>query len=1760
MKRLLFLFITMLLLQFANGQGFNKAEYFFDTDPGINNGTQIVLAGSTDTVNFTAPISIASLPAGFHFLGLRVKHNNGIWGLFENRGFYISSNTADAANITAAEYFFDADPGVGNGTALSVGTTGAVVNFTAVLPTSLAAGFHFLAIRVKGSDGIWGLYETRGFYISSSTANSANIVAAEYYYDTDPGIGNATSTTVGTTGAIVNFTAVLPTSLAAGFHFLAIRVKGSDGIWGLFETRGFYISSSTANAANIVAAEYFFDTDPGMGNATSTTVGASGAVVNFTAVLPTSLAAGFHLLALRVKGTDGVWGLFETRGFYISSITANMPIITAAEYFFDADPGIGNGISLTVTTPGNIVTQTFVVPAGALSLGQHFVSIRVKDQAGNWSLYDYDTLNIGNSTIACHTDTTLNTGIGQCASIVNGIDPNINIPQAYTYSLTGATTGTGSGTASGHSFNAGVTNVAYALSGSPTVNCTFKVTINAIAPAITTQPATQSICAGSNVTFTVIATGAGLTYQWRKGGVNIGSATSASFTITGVVIGDAGSYDVVVTSPCTLNATSAAAVLTVGTTNITSQPASQAVCPGTNVTFSVTATGSSLIYQWRKGGVNISGATGSSFTITGVVAGDAGNYDVVVTGGCGSVTSNNGILTVNPLTVITLNPLSQAVCAGTNVTFSSSATGTGVLTYQWKKNTVNISGATSSDYTINGVAAGDAANYTVVVTGNCGTATSSIAVLAVNPITVISLQPANQSSCLGGSVTFGVTATGTSLTYQWKKNAVDIGGATSASYSINPVTAGDAATYSVSVTGTCGTLTSGGATLTITAGTVINTQPSNQLSCLGGNVTFSISASGSGTVTYQWKKNGIDISGATLSSYTINPVTAGDAANYSVVAISLCGSTASNTASLTIIPASVIATQPSSQTVCLGNNATFTMSATGDNLTYQWRKAGVIIGGATLSSYTIIGVIVGDIGNYDVVVTGTCGIVTSNTVSLSLGNIVINNNPVSQTVCTGTNVTFSVGATGSGITYQWRKGGVNIGGATGSSFTITGVVTGDAGTYDVFVNGTCGAVTSNIATLLVNTPPAITSQPISQAICVGNNITFSVIANGTGLTYQWRKGGVNIGAATSSSFTITGVVIGDAGNYDVVVSGACAPNVISNPVTLIINTPPAITSQPANQTSCLGGNVTFSVSTTGTGLTYQWRKGGVNIGAATGSSYTITGIVAGDAGSYDVVISGTCPPVLTSAAATLIVNTAPAISLQPISQTVCVGTNVTFSVTATGTGVTYQWRKGGINIGGANSNSYTITGVVIGSAGNYDVIVSGTCTPSVTSNTAVLTINTAPAITSQPVGQSVCTGVNVSFSVTVTGSGLIYQWRKGGINISGANSNIYTVTGVTPGDAGNYDVVISGSCSPAVTSNIAALIINIAPSITSQPVSQSVCPGTNVTFSVTSTGTGLTYQWRKAGVNISGATGINYTINGVAAGDAGNYDVIVTSPCGIVVTSGIAILTINITTVITTQPVSQSGCIGSSVTYSIVASGSLTLFTYQWQVSTNGGSTYTNLTGSTSASLTLTNISVSQNNNLYRCIASGSCGTINSSAATLTVNTQSLVTISSLPAKICLSDTLIALQALPLGGVWSGTGVVGNNFLPYLTTIGSFTLKYVATNSFGCKDSASIVAKVELCPERFLNLNNGGLGIYPNPNNGRFNIKLKSSIFNYLVMRVYSSQGAIIRDQTFSGLQFGRVIQVDLSNLAAGVYPIKFFSQYGVLHSEMTIKLIIAGH
>lgn len=262
----------------------------------------------------------------------------------------------------------------------------------------------------------------------------------------------------------------------------------------------------------------------------------------------------------------------------------------------------------------------------------------------------------------------------------------------------------------------------------------------------------------------------------------------------------------------------------------------------------------------------------------------------------------------------------------------------------------------------------------------------------------------------------------------------------------------------------------------------------------------------------------------------------------------------------------------------------------------------------------------------------------------------------------------------------------------------------------------------------VCTTTTITTQPTAQTVCAGGALNLSVVATGTNLSYQWRRGGNNITGATSATYTVAAAAAGDAGNYDVVISSPCG-NLTSNAVAVTVNTAPTITAQPTAQAACNGSNAVFTVTATGTGLTYQWQLNGANVTAGTGattSTYTVPASAA-TTGNYTVIVSnGSCP--VTSSAVALTITPATAITTQPTAVTACQG-NATFTVAATGGNLTYQWKLNGNNVTvgtGGTTNTYTVP-VTAANAGTYTVVVTGAC-GAVTSNNAVLTVQNCTSV------------------------------------------------------------------------------------------------------------------------------------------------------------------------------------------------------------------------------------------------------------------------------------------------------------------------------------------------------------------------------------------------------------------------------------------------
>ena len=517
---------------------------------------------------------------------------------------------------------------------------------------------------------------------------------------------------------------------------------------------------------------------------------------------------------------------------------------------------------------------------------------------------------------------------------------------------------------------------------------------------------------------------------------------------------------------------------------------------------------------------------------------------------------------------------------------------------------------------------------------------------------------------------------------------------------------------------------------------------------------------------------------------------------------------------------------------------------------------------------------------------------------------VITTQPASQSVNAGASASLTVAATGA-TGYQWQFNGTAISGATNSTLTLPAVTTSQQGSYTVVVSNGNGSVTSNAAVLTVNTAPAISTQPQSQSVNAGASATFTVVATGSPApAYLWylnsaalangtQANGSVVSGAASATLTVANTQSGNAGSYAVVVSNT-AGSITSAAATLTVNTAPVITTQPQSQTVNAGASVTFTTAATGSPA-YQWQFNGAAVSGATNASYTIAGVQASNAGGYTVVASNTAGSV-TSSAATLTVDTVPAIITQPQSQTANAGSNVTIGVVAVGTPApAFQWYFNGQPIAGATSTFYAIIGAQASNAGSYTVFVSNAA-GSVTSGAAALAVNTGsgspPTITAQPQSQTVYAGASATFTVVATGSPApAYQWLFNGTNISGATNASYTIASVLASNAGSYAVTVSNTAG-SVPSTAATLTVNTVPVIATQPASQSANAGASATLSVASANaTG--YQWQLNGTSIPGATNSTLPLSNVGTTQRGSYTVVVSNSYGSV-TSSAATVTVSV--------------------------------------------------------------------------------------------------------------------------------------------------------------------------------------------------------------------------------------------------------------------------
>lgn len=1117
----------------------------------------------------------------------------------------------------------------------------------------------------------------------------------------------------------------------------------------------------------------------------------------------------------------------------------------------------------------------------------------------------------------------------------------------------------------------------------------------ALAPVLVGQPLDATVVEGGRAVFGVTATGSSLVYQWQRNGVLIPGATSAELVVDPVTLADDGASFRCHVAGAGGVVTSASAVLHVTPSGpaITTHPADATAVEGATATFSVTATGAGLAYQWQKDGVAIPGASQATYSTPAVALADEGStYRVVITNVSGSVTSSAATLHVSlaPPT-ITTNPTSMAVDEGADAAFTVVAAGS-QLAYQWQRNGVAIAGATSATLTVPSVAYADAgALFRCVVTNPAGSVTSTAATLSVHLLApTIASAPTSQTVQEGGAATFAVIASGSQLAYQWQRDGAPIAGATSAALLVDPVTVDDdGARFRVVVTNASGSVTSAEATLNVSANApVVASDPSDQTVDEGSAATFAVAAVGT-RLSYQWQKNGVAIAGARSATLVLASVAyADDGTTYRCVVTNSAGSATSAAATLHVrLAAPTIATQPADVTADEDASATFAVVANGTNLAYAWQRDGVAIPGANQASYVLPSASADlDGSTYRVVVSNAAGSVTSAaaTLTVALRAPVIASAPSDVTLVEGGAATFSVTATGSRLGYQWQRNGVAIPGATAPAYTTDVLaLSDDEAQYRVVVTNPAGSVTSAAARVHVTAAlPLLGASPVTTTVVEGTSARFEVTASGSLLAYQWQRDGVDIPGATGTSYVLDPVRYDDHGSsYRVVVTNPAGSVTSPAAVLHVTLALPTITTSPADREVLEGGSTTFAVAATGTLLHYQWFRNGVPVAEGTGPTLELAEVrLSTDGDVYSCIVTNASGSV-TSASATLHVRMAPpTIETSPVGLGVDEGAQATFTVVAHGSQLAYAWERDGVAIPGANGPSLVLPAASIDDDGARITAVVSNAAGSVTSAAAVLHVTLlAPVIVAEPGDAVAPENGSATFGITVRGSRLSYQWYRGGMPVAGATGASLTLDSLTLADSGTEVRVVVSNAAGSVTSALAHVTVSqLAPLVTTAPLDQAAPEHGSATFACAASGTGLSYQWLRDGVAIAGATASSYTVSGLSLADEGaRFACVVTNGAGSVTSAAATLHVQLVAPTIGTAPAALSLVEGRDASFTVEAQGSLVA--YQWR---RDG---VDLVGATGPSLVLANVAFEDDGAMISVVVSNGAGSVESTPVRLTV-------------------------------------------------------------------------------------------------------------------------------------------------------------------------------
>ena len=648
-------------------QTINRAEYFFDTDPGVGLGTKVTSVTPGDSIEKNFTFNVSSLDPGYHMILIRARDNRGRWSLVRGYKFYIYDGTyidltRPSPDIIGFEYLYDTDTGFGTGTWVDATTAGDSAFVNIVFPTaSLSQGYHLLLVRVKDADGKWGLTRTRKFYIYDDTYKSVvkespKILAAEYFFDKDsllPGEGNPLNILAGDNVEWEGQISVA--GLDAGEHVLFIRVKDSAGVWSQAYPKLFNVVNLSSETNSPICA------GSSDGEATVTM---NGGVPPFTYLWndalqqTTQTATGLKAGTYSVIVTDKEGAIVKVSVTITEFDTIQIDITTS-----DTECNEANGSATATVIDGDNPPYDYLWSSGsdeesATDLRSGVYIVTVTDNAGCTNTAVATINDIGGPVITVNAIQNL-----ECAGDADGfIDINVTGGTgSYTYNWSnGETTDDISNLKAGN-YEVIVTDADGCMAAK-------SISVEQPAPLTFSQEVTPADCGLTNGSAIITVTGGILPYAYTWEGETVPNTTINNL--------GAGVYTLLVTDKNTCTASSKVAISEKGAPSVNIISVSKSSCGKQDgqILISVAGGTGSYNYNWKKDANYIS----DSKDLIGFGPGD---YNVAVSDG-------SGCKTFAAATIPAVLPPTPQIClvtvdsiTGKNLIAWNKTAGAGIVSY-----------------------------------------------------------------------------------------------------------------------------------------------------------------------------------------------------------------------------------------------------------------------------------------------------------------------------------------------------------------------------------------------------------------------------------------------------------------------------------------------------------------------------------------------------------------------------------------------------------------------------------------------------------------------------------------------------------------------------------------------------------------------------------------------------------------------------------------------------------------------------------------------------------------------------------------------------------------------------------------------------------------------------------------------------------------------------------------------------------------------